>query len=167
MDQLQPGSTAYHVTCRYRITGPVNAGALTAAFSLVVTRHAPLRSRFPARDGQPVLHTDPPPAITMTREDLSAEPDPYAAALNLARRDRNQPFDLAAGPLTRARLIRLAPDDHVLALTFHHTVFDGQSVTVLERDLTTAYHATQAGRPRTGHPCPSTTPTTPPGSAAA
>ncbi len=146
MDQLQPGSTAYHVTRRYRIRGQLDTRALTAAFTQVVTRHTPLRSRFSARDGQPVLIVDPPESITLGQHNLSAEPDPYTAALDVARRDRDQPFDLATGPLTRARLLQLAPDDHILALAIHHAAFDGQSVTIFERDLATAYHAALADR---------------------
>lgn len=40
------------------------------------------------------------------------------------------PFDLERGPLVRARLIRLAPEDHLLLLTMHHTIADGWSVKV-------------------------------------
>ncbi|GAT69454.1 non-ribosomal peptide synthetase [Planomonospora sphaerica] len=49
------------------------------------------------------------------------------------------PFDLAAGPLWRARLLRLAPGDHVLAVTAHHIVFDGWSQDVLYDDIARAY----------------------------
>ena len=45
------------------------------------------------------------------------------------------PFDLAAGPALRADLLRLGVEDHLLALTFHHLVFDGWSVSVLLREL--------------------------------
>lgn len=41
------------------------------------------------------------------------------------------PFDLGAGPLVRALLIRLTPDDHLLLLVMHHTVADGWSFKVL------------------------------------
>ena len=40
------------------------------------------------------------------------------------------PFDLERGPLVRARLIRLAPEDHLLLLTMHHSIADGWSVKV-------------------------------------
>nr|BFE87619.1 hypothetical protein GCM10020093_102200 [Planobispora longispora] len=50
-----------------------------------------------------------------------------------------QHFDLARGPLWRARLLRLGPDDHVLAVTFHHAVFDGWSEGPFFDDLARAY----------------------------
>ena len=45
--------------------------------------------------------------------------------------DAGQPFDLAAGPLFRAGLVRLGPDDHVLALCMHHIVSDEWSLGIL------------------------------------
>ena len=55
------------------------------------------------------------------------------------------PFDLAAGPAMRADLLRLGTEDHLLALTFHHLVFDGWSVGVLIRELELRYAAYNAG----------------------
>ena len=45
----------------------------------------------------------------------------------LTDREVQEPFDLERGPLFRARLARLAADEHRLALTAHHTVCDGWS----------------------------------------
>src|SRR5205814_2814517 len=52
-----------------------------------------------------------------------------------------RPFDLARGPLLRARLLRLAPRDHVLSLVVHHIAADGWSVGVLVRELGALYAA--------------------------
>lgn len=49
------------------------------------------------------------------------------------------PFDLARGPLVRARLIRLAAEDHLLLLTMHHAVADGWSVKVRSSASLRAY----------------------------
>nr|BFE78743.1 hypothetical protein GCM10020093_013440 [Planobispora longispora] len=72
-----------------------------------------------------------------TGADLDGDvPDGVAAWLEAEARTS---FDLAAGPLWRARLLRLAPDDHVLTVTAHHIVFDGWSQDVLCSDLARAY----------------------------
>ncbi|HEX8767317.1 MAG TPA: alpha/beta fold hydrolase, partial [Jatrophihabitans sp.] len=55
-------------------------------------------------------------------------------------------FDLAAGPLLRACLLRLAADEHVLLLTVHHIVFDGWSVQLLHRELAEGYNAVVRGQ---------------------
>ncbi|MFL6118292.1 amino acid adenylation domain-containing protein, partial [Actinophytocola sp.] len=52
-----------------------------------------------------------------------------------------QPFDLAAGPLFRPTVHRIAPDDHVLALTAHHVITDGWSAGVIVADLAELYRA--------------------------
>ncbi|MEP7358541.1 MAG: condensation domain-containing protein, partial [Anaerolineales bacterium] len=53
----------------------------------------------------------------------------------------------ASGPLWDARLLRLAPDDHVLALNFHHAVFDGMSISVLYDELEAFYIGLGTGQP--------------------
>src|SRR5207249_1113258 len=50
-----------------------------------------------------------------------------------------------AGPLLRATLLRLAPDDHVLLLCLHHIACDGHSLAVLLEELAHAYAALAAG----------------------
>ena len=59
---------------------------------------------------------------------LAAELPPRALAALLA--DAHAPFALAAGPLVRILLLRLGPQDHLLALTLHHAVADGWSLRV-------------------------------------
>ena len=65
----------------------------------------------------------------------------------LAREAADQPFDLAAGPLLRASLLRIAEREHVLLLTLHHIVADGWSLRVLIDELAALYRAFAAGRP--------------------
>ncbi|HEX6288070.1 MAG TPA: amino acid adenylation domain-containing protein, partial [Herpetosiphonaceae bacterium] len=68
-----------------------------------------------------------------------------AEARRLAQAEARQPFDLARGPLLRARLLRLAPTEHVLLLTMHHIVTDGWSMGVLFDELATGYAAARSG----------------------
>ena len=56
------------------------------------------------------------------------------------------PFDLGNGPSMRVALFRLAADDHVLTLTFHHIAFDGWSGAVFNRELSLLYEAFRGGR---------------------
>ncbi len=57
----------------------------------------------------------------------------------MRREEAQQPLDLQAGPLVRARLLRLAPDEHLLLLTVHHIVSDGWSNSIILRDLCSFY----------------------------
>ena len=56
-------------------------------------------------------------------------------AARVAAQDRAARFDLAAPPLMRFALIRLAADRHRLVLTNHHLLMDGWSAPVLVREL--------------------------------
>jgi len=48
-------------------------------------------------------------------------------------------FDLGKAPLIRFALVRLAPEQHCLAVMNHHILLDGWSMPVLFRDLFTCY----------------------------
>src|SRR5206468_3537949 len=100
----------------------------------IAARHESLRTSFPAVAGRPVQAVAPEPALELERTAL----DEAMALVRLAEEVR-RPFDLARGPLGRALLIRLAADDHLLALTLHHTVADGASMDVLFRELAALY----------------------------
>src|SRR5205807_2028872 len=71
--------------------------------------------------------------------------DRQAALDSIIEEETGQPFDLAKGPLVRARLIRLSVELHRLVLTVHHIVCDGWSSTVLFSDLAAAYAADRFG----------------------
>ncbi|EDT37161.1 condensation domain protein [Burkholderia ambifaria MEX-5] len=67
--------------------------------------------------------------VALPLVDLSAHPDALARAAALTDADALAPFDLAAdAPLWRVRVLRLGADDHVLSVTIHHIVSDGESI---------------------------------------
>src|SRR5207302_6514279 len=71
-------------------------------------------------------------------------------ARRLAAAEAQRPFDLARGPVWRAMLLALGPEDHVLLVTLHHIVSDGWSLGVLVREFTAWYGALRARRARRG-----------------
>ncbi|HEU4753720.1 MAG TPA: condensation domain-containing protein, partial [Armatimonadota bacterium] len=85
--------------------------------------------------------------LTVPVEDLSgwSEADREAAVSRRAGEEAVRPFDLAAGPLFRAALLRLRAQEHVLLLTMHHIVSDGWSTGVLFRELSALYAAYREG----------------------
>jgi amino acid adenylation domain-containing protein len=86
---------------------------------------------------------DPPPGpLPLDVLDL-----PQAKLREFLDAEAVAPFDLAAGPLLRLRLVRLAPAEHVLLVVVHHTVFDGWSAGVLVTELTALYRAEVTGEP--------------------
>ncbi len=73
--------------------------------------------------------------------------DRDAAAGRLLAAASRRPFDLATGPLFDPHLVRLGPDDHLLVVRLHHTVFDDWSVDLFRRELSALYAAATAGQP--------------------
>jgi hypothetical protein len=61
-------------------------------------------------------------------------------------------FDLSVGPLMRARLVRVSPEDHALVLTFHRIVADDASVAMLLVELSELYSRSPQFDPQTGAP---------------
>jgi amino acid adenylation domain-containing protein len=156
MDQLSPGGFAYNITGGIRILGPLNVEALEWTLGELVRRHEPLRTVFAAVDGQPMQVVREADAFHLPIRDLQAMPAATreAEGRRLMVEEGRRPFDLQCGPLFRAQLVRLAPQEHVLQLTVHHIVADGWSLGVLSKDLTELYAEYVAGGRDTGPPPP-------------
>ncbi|XWN30017.1 MAG: non-ribosomal peptide synthase/polyketide synthase [Devosia sp.] len=141
LSRLDPSaSAAYHIESALRLVGPLNVVALESALATIVERHESLRTTFAdGRDGQPVLVIKPKSAsgFALDRQDMSdcseAEVSVHVGSL-LA-----EPFDLAEGPLFRARLLKLSAEEHVLVVGGHHAVLDGWSVSLLLKELSALY----------------------------
>ncbi|MFD0579124.1 amino acid adenylation domain-containing protein [Dactylosporangium darangshiense] len=139
--QLEPDSVEYNMPAAIALEGDVDVEALAAALAGLVARHEVLRTRLVAgADGVPYQVIDPAPArFELPVVDVSEESDPAAAADAWLAADRVVPFDLAAGPLFRATLVRVAADEHVLALAMHHVVGDEWSADILQDELGALY----------------------------
>jgi hypothetical protein len=79
--------------------------------------------------------------------DLSNVPGNYQQAINLINEEAYQPFDLAAGPLFRTRLITVSPDLQVFLYNSHHIVSDAWSKEILIKEMLQLYAAFCQGEP--------------------
>jgi amino acid adenylation domain-containing protein len=145
LDRLEPGSTTYNLPVAWRLAGVLDGAALERALGEAVRRHEALRTVFAEVDGSPVQVIAPFGGFTLPVEDLSNEADREAAVRRRVGEEARRAFDLAAGPLFRAALLRVDEEDHVLLLSMHHIVSDGWSMGVLFRELSALYAAYLAG----------------------
>ena len=132
VDQLLPNKAAYNEARADRLTGPLDVAALERALAEIVRRHDVLRTRFAIVDGDLCQVVAPVLPEALVVEDLGALPSPQREA-EARRRTGDEvarPFDLGRGPPFRARLLRLAPDEHWLLVTLHHIVSDRWSAAV-------------------------------------
>jgi hypothetical protein len=149
LNQLEPRSTVYSGVRATRWVGPLDRHALERSVGELLRRHEVLRTRFPLRDTGPVQEIEPPTPCRLQLVDLSGRGP--AAAMAESRSwllaESRRPFELIQDLPFRAALLRLAQDDHVLALTIHHIAFDRWSRSILRRELGLLYAAFAAGRP--------------------
>ncbi|MGB3440032.1 MAG: amino acid adenylation domain-containing protein [Actinophytocola sp.] len=141
LDQLIPGSPAYHVGWRITLTGALDRARLEHALVTVVHRHEALHTTFTATDGVPSQ-------VVSSRVDLRVLDIVESEVDALVR----HPFDLSAGPLLRAGLVAKGQDEHVLVLVVHHAVVDGWSCAILFDELASAYAGEDLDEPSIQYP---------------
>jgi amino acid adenylation domain-containing protein len=129
-----------------RLRGELDVKALGRALSEVVARHEVLRTTLHEQGGVAWQEIGPPLEMALPVFDISGDQDPLGTAKRLATEEARIPFELSAGPLLRARLLRMASDDHVLCVTMHHVVADAWSRSVLVRELGMLYGALVEGK---------------------
>ncbi|MEV8516354.1 amino acid adenylation domain-containing protein [Dactylosporangium sp. NPDC051484] len=141
LHQLAPGTPMYNEPSAWRLRGELDIPALREALRAAVARHESQRSRFGDEHGVPYQVIDPPPdawPLPVQEGSESSVGDWIDAGVRA-------PFDLRHGPLFRSSLLRIAPDEHVLLLVWHHIVADGWSVKVLIDEITARYTAIRTG----------------------
>ncbi|MFJ9559194.1 amino acid adenylation domain-containing protein [Streptomyces fuscichromogenes] len=146
MHRLHPDSSLYNIPLLLRLRGPLDVGVLQRCLRDIAARHDILRTRFPDRAGVPVQVVTEGAHVPLPVHDIAAESDRDRRLRELLDEETHAPFDLAEQAPLRAAVVRCAAEEHVLALTFHHIVFDGSSAAVLLAELGELYAAHLAGR---------------------
>ena len=145
LHRMDPETSSYHVPLALRLRGALDTDALRRAVCALVDRHEALRTCFPGIDGQPVQRVMPADAFSVAREAMDVDGDLDAGIVRMASDEAARPFALEAGLPFRARLVRMAEDDHLLLLTWHHIAADGWSVGVMAGELSELYAAFRRG----------------------
>ncbi len=156
LDQWQPNSALYNIPAAVRLIGLLDVDALERALGVIVQRHEVLRTTFPVEHGQPTQVIASATPFSLPVVDLSTFPTGAreAEAQRLAEAEAHCPFDLASGPLVRARLLRLGDAEHLAVVVMHHIIADGWSLGVFFDELTTLYRDFTEGRASSLTPLP-------------
>ncbi|HWV14493.1 MAG TPA: amino acid adenylation domain-containing protein [Cellvibrio sp.] len=146
---------AFNESVFIHLKGKLNEQALEAALGNLILRHESIRSCFSSDGHQMVFYKDR--LIALTRYDYQAQTEAEAQArlTSLCRELVEKPFDLFNGPLARFDLIKFAPQQYSLVLTFHHSVCDGWSLYVIADELGHLYSAQVENRIADLPPAPS------------
>jgi amino acid adenylation domain-containing protein len=149
MHQLDPRDCGYNLQRVLRVRGPLDVPRLRRALEVVQERHEALRTSFPATDGRPRQAIAPPGPLALQVSDLTnADPAVREARLReVLAAAVGTPFDLTAGPIFRALVVRLAAEDNVVAVMMHHIAGDEWSLRILNQEIATAYAGDEAKLP--------------------
>ncbi len=150
LNQMDGSSPAYNVPAALWLRGKLDVKAFERTFGEVIRRHESLRATFEVNEetGEPEQLVHPWKPFHLEIRDLTsiAKAEREQFARRLANQEAQQPFDLAKGPVLRARLLKLEAEEYVLLLTLHHIVSDMWSTGILTRELTALYEAYSKGQ---------------------
>ncbi len=141
--QMSPeANSAYNENLNVYLYGDVQVEFMLEAITLVINRHEALRSVFTSDGELMVVHANEknkPAYIDLSylpSSELRNQRLSEILALNV-----EQPFDLYAGPLFKAQLLKLDANEFVLDLCGHHSVTDGWSLGIIVQDISSFYSA--------------------------
>ena len=146
LDRLERGNPAWNIAVRFELKGNLDPHRLEAAINVVVNRHESLRTTFDLNNGEPVQAVHDSAIIPLPVDDISSLPEQHRDVIEeeLTIAEGEQRFDLAVGPLIRARLLKLEEARHTLLITVHHIIADGWSIGILSDEITTCYQNTES-----------------------
>ncbi|WP_327373661.1 amino acid adenylation domain-containing protein [Streptomyces sp. NBC_01216] len=158
--EVAGGTDSYHNVNSYRITGDLDETAFRRSVGEAMSRHAVLRTGLDLSGyGEPlqVVHGILPVPVEFADLRGTPEDEQDATVRTVFEDHRDHPFDLAAPPLFRISVQRLADDAFQLTVSEHHAILDGWSFTSLLTEILERHTALAADPASTPTPPPRTT----------
>lgn len=141
MQKAHAGNRGQIIPLAWTLKGPLDYDAACATLAALIRRHESLRTTFQEAEDcvSQVIHQpfDLPLPIEDLRHLSARIREERTGAI--MREEASAHLDMEAGPLLKARLVRMAEQEHILLLTLHHCICDGWSNGVLLRDFTAIY----------------------------
>ena len=143
--QLGVANRVYKLGEYLDIGGPIDPALFEQALRLVVGEVDSIRVRFVESDDGPRQRVEVAPGWVMPLVDVSAEPDPEAAARLWMTADVARPMDLSNGPLFSYALLKLGAHRFFWYQGYHHIVMDAFGFSVVARRVAQVYSALAEG----------------------
>ncbi|MEM7556368.1 MAG: condensation domain-containing protein, partial [Cyanobacteria bacterium P01_A01_bin.84] len=143
LEQLQPGSSTYHIPTAVRLTGSLNVEVLQQVINTIIQRHEVLRTNFKTVDEELIQVISPSKELNLNSINLQfiPEAEQEIKVKQIVIEEARKPFDLEQDLLLRVTLLELDDTEYVILLTMHHIVSDGWSMEVLVKEIATLYAA--------------------------
>ncbi|MEJ6472769.1 amino acid adenylation domain-containing protein [Pseudoalteromonas piscicida] len=136
-ERFQDNSGALHLPVALNWVGELDRSSLQDAFNTIINRHSALRTQYRQQSKECLQKVLPKIEFALDFADLSPLDAP-AQELALAQQWPayvRRSFDLDKGELLRAKLIQVAPDNHIIWLVSHHIAVDAIAIDVLFAEL--------------------------------
>ena len=128
LHQTLPDLAVYNVPVAFHLSGRVDRERVRRVLQVIVERHEVLRTALVLQGESLVQQIAAAKEFPLPWEevDLQAVPPSQKQAALKARllEEARRSFDLSQSPLWRVAWITLAEDEHVLGITFHHSIVD-------------------------------------------
>ncbi len=138
---------AFNEAFAIRLSGQVDDTALEAALQGLAVLHDAVRGHFASGGTEFVIEPTLQVPVTVHNLGALAEADMLAAMERAEHLEASCPYDLEAGPLIRASVLRAGDTERMVVLSAHATVADGWSLDVLLEDLGRLYASLAASAP--------------------
>ncbi len=139
--QTLPEAATYNVPAAFRLQGPVDPAPLQACLQVIQQRHEILRTALVQQDELLLQKVLPSENVTLPWQQVDWQQLTSSDWQQRLQDEVRRPFDLAQAPLWRAVWATLDTDDHILAVTFHHSVVDEWSLRAFFQELALLYAA--------------------------
>ena len=141
--QFHPLLNSHGPALALQINGPLRYEVLDRALNEILRRHPILSTVFEHREGRLLQRISPETDFSIPVRDLTAltAQDRRTEVSRVVDETLWIPFDLARGPLFRAALLKLGPDDHQFVLALHCTIADSVSCNIVFEELATLYES--------------------------
>jgi acyl carrier protein len=148
LQRKDPETTAFNLYMVIPLQEETRIDKIEAVFRKLILRHESLRTSFEMVNDEPMQRIHSPGDIKFKIEcheveadEVSGEIDPQGTTF-LDHRGGNRiirPFDLSKTPLLRVESIRSSNGRSALLVDMHHTIADGVSHDVLQKDFAILY----------------------------
>jgi len=141
-EQSMPDGSGAYISGVWRMEeAEFNLIPLEQSLTEIIRRHEALRTTFPVVEGEVVQLIGQAKSICLPVTDLSGLPERERESemWRWTRSNARRAFDLATGPMIRARVIKLDERSQVFQYSIHHIIADAWSVAIIERELRQLY----------------------------
>ena len=144
--RLDPTGATYNIGEYLEIDGPVDPALFERALRQVVSAADVLRVEFIEQDGEPRQLVGAPSDWSMPVIDVSAEPDPRAAAEAWMRAEIARPVELTDGPLFCFALFKASATRFYWYARYHHIIMDAFGMWLIASRVADTYTKLCGGR---------------------